>query len=82
MAFGRKARRIAELERQLEHAMNNLAVAYVPIAAPCMTQKVTVEKGKWYVVRYEFQHVGAPDLLLGEIFVGEIGASAYFDGVV
>lgn len=79
MAFGRKARRIAELEQQLDHAMKNLAVAYAPIGASYMTQKVTVEKGMWYRVSYRFQHNGTRQLTLSDIFVGA-ESPAYFDG--
>lgn len=71
MAFGRKARRIAELEQQLDHAMSNLGVAYVPIGAPYMTQKLTVEKGVWYVVSYKFQHTGDRELMMADLFVGK-----------
>ena len=54
--FGRKAKRIAELEAQLKDARENLAVAVVPTGL--ISQRIEVRKGQWYVVSFRCRHNG------------------------
>lgn len=77
--FNRKAKRIAELEQQLEEARRDLAIAVVPLGP--LRQKVEVRTGRWYEVRFRFRHTGAPFLDLADLFLGADDAtSPYFEG--
>lgn len=78
--FNRKAKRIAELEQQLEDALENLAVAVVPVGG--VRQRVRVTKGQWYQVSFRYRHTGAPILDLADVFFGTTEpTAAYFTGV-
>lgn len=77
--FGKRKRRIAELEQQLEEARRDLAIAVVPLGP--LRQKFEVRKGAWYRVAFSFRHTGAPFLDLTDLFVGaDDGLSPYFEG--
>lgn len=87
MIFGRKKRQIAELQKQLNHALNNLAVARVVsgvIDGVNFGTDLRVEKGKWYRVSYMFKHDGGPVLSVAALVVEDVtrerGESSYFDG--
>lgn len=79
--FGKKARRIAELELQLVDAKENLAVAVVSTRHPGITQRIEVRKHIWYNVSYRFLHDGGSQLKLSDLLV-ENGSleNEYFDG--
>lgn len=80
MAWGRKAKRIAELEKELRHTRENLAVARV-VMAPGLAQDVVVEKGVWHRVTYQFQHTGESVLRLDNLLVERVDFTpSYFDG--
>lgn len=85
MAWGRKAKRIAELEKELVHTRENLGIARV-VRAPGFAQDVVVEKGVWYNVAYQFQHTGGTTLLLNDLVVTKVRdsrkSSPYFDGEI
>lgn len=79
--FGRKAKRIAALEKENKDLRENLAVAVVPVGHAVFNQRITVEKGKVYRVAYSFRHTGAKYLDLAELFIEREDASpTYFDG--
>jgi hypothetical protein len=80
MAFGRKARRIAELEKELDDAMNNLAIAHVHAGHPALQQAITVEKGAWYQVSYRYRHNGSSLLDIADLFVAKGDSALYFEG--
>lgn len=67
--FGRKAKRIAELEAQLKDARENLAVAVVPTGL--ISQRIEVRKGQWYVVSFRCRHNGGAVLDVANLFMGE-----------
>ena len=69
--FGRKTRRIAELETTLADAYENLAVAVVKFGNPSFSQRITVRKGMWYRVSYLYRHDGSSSLEVKDLFVGE-----------
>lgn len=79
--FGRRKlkARVAELEQKLEEAHRDLAVAVVPLGP--LRQKITVQKGRWYRVSFQFRHTGAPILDLENLFLGaDDSMSPYFSG--
>lgn len=82
MMWGRKAKRIVELEQELQHAKNNLAVARVVTGAGYLTQNVVVEKGMWYRISYQFQHTGSKVLRVADLILEPVGQpiTSYFDG--
>jgi len=80
MAFGRKARRIAELEKQLDDAMNNLAIAHVYAGHPGLQQAITVEKGAWYQVSYRYRHNGGSLLDVADLLVVKDPSTPFFEG--
>jgi hypothetical protein len=79
--FGRREkRRIAVLEEQLRDAIENLAVASIPMGHPAMTQKIQVREGQWYRVAYMVRYNGTQTLDLKDMFVGiEDPSPVYFD---
>lgn len=81
--FGRTRKQlkaeIASLERALEKAHDELAVAVIPAGG--LKQKVIVEKNVWHRASFMFMHTGAPELSLKDVFLGrEDPHPAYFDG--
>lgn len=77
--WGRKKKRIAELEAELQHAKENLGVARVLAGHPGLMQDIVVEKGAWYNVSYQFKHTGGPQLSISSLIVERSpGLDPYF----
>lgn len=80
--WGRKARRIAELEAALQDALENLVTVVVPTPEPIHATLVGVTKDRWYRVSYMVR-VGRDGLpATREHFVGyaDEEPTTYFDG--
>lgn len=80
--FGRKARKIRELEEQLLDALENLACVTLEFPGPARAsfEAAPVRKGAWYRASIEFQ-VADDGNSFRNVFLGERpDVPPYFDG--
>lgn len=78
--WGRKARRIRELEASLQDALDNLMTVQVQFPASVWQTVRGIRKGMWYRVSYLFM-ASADSVSYGDVFVGEEQAGqVYFEG--
>lgn len=80
--FGRKARRIAELEAELKDARENLTNVTVQFPAPARTafEAAAVRKGVWHTASVRFMVDDAGSRLHGMYLGEEEAPGPYFDG--
>ena len=82
--FNKKKKRIAELEKELKNARENLAAAYVRTGFhPSFENRVEVVKGTWYRHSYLFMHDGSSDLRVKDLMILAEDSHIkphYFDG--
>lgn len=81
--WGRKAKRIAELEAEVIELRDNLAVAVVKIA-PQMNARIVVRRDTWYRFSYSIRHTGTEFLDISDLILvsDDQPLTDYFDGEV
>lgn len=81
--FGRKQKRIEELEAELRDALANLVNVTVQFPEPARAsfRAAAARKGQWYRASAQFR-VGDDSRELTDIFISESPSDPYFDGAV